>query len=351
MTAPEDVSYSHETTDPGTTGNSSPHDPVSNEDVRAEEAGDVTGSFSGPEAEEAAAAQGPLEREPAEGFAMEALELERSEILCEHAVEEEPEPPYLLDAWYAEYGDPTGEALLRREMRERGNLDGFIAEVVIGEDDRLRIDPASAYPWRAICSLLVTARDRSRWIGTGWLIGERTLVTAGHVVYIHARGGWVRSIEVIPGRNAADRPFGSCHATAFRSVRGWTRDRNRDFDYAAIVLPSSCPKGRDVGWFGFANLDSETLERMTVNLSGYPGDKPPGTQWWHARRLTDVEPRTIVYNIDTAGGQSGAPVWRLRNGERHAVGIHTNGFVGGNSATRIDRSVYDNLVRWKEEGD
>lgn len=346
----EDVRNPTQPTEPVVAA-SSLDDPVSNDDVRAEESGDATASFPGADAGEAASTEGPLELGAVGELGTEALELERSVILCERAVEESSEPPYLLDAWYAEYGDPTGEALLRRELRERGNLDEFIAEVVIGTDDRLRIDPASAYPWRAICSLLITARDRSRWIGTGWLVGERTLVTAGHVVYIHSRGGWVRSIEVIPGRNAAERPFGSCTATAFRSVRGWTEDRNRDYDYAAIILPESCPKGREVGWLGFANLDTETLERLTVNLSGYPGDKPPGTQWWHARRLTDVEPRTIVYNIDTAGGQSGAPVWRLRNGQRHAVGIHTNGFVGGNSATRISRPVYENLVRWKQEGD
>jgi V8-like Glu-specific endopeptidase len=82
----------------------------------------------------------------------------------------------------------------------------------------------------------------------------------------------------------------------------------------------------------------------------YPGDKPSGTQWFPARKATLVTPRTIIYNIDTAGGQSGAPVWRFLNGQRHVVGIHTNGSQLGNSATRIVTAVFNNIKAWKAQG-
>lgn len=326
-------------------------DPVANTDGGNGQSGETSapelGSEGGDEDVEAA---GPLELKPAEEFNEERLGLNQAELLSTAEAEDASEPPYLLDAWYAEYGDPATEVQLRRELREEGNLDALVLEVVIGPDDRVQIQATTNYPWRAICSLLITAGDGSRWIGTGWLISPRTVITAGHVVYIHRRGGWVRSIDVIPGRNGTNRPFGTCTSTAFRSVRGWTSGRKRDYDYGAIILPRSCPVGSRVGWFGFANLSNADLSNMTANLSGYPGDKPPGTQWWHARRLTGVNARTVVYNIDTAGGQSGAPVWRLRNGTRHAVGIHTNGSLSGNSATRINGSVFNNLMTWRQEG-
>lgn len=83
--------------------------------------------------------------------------------------------------------------------------DGPNPETVHGVDDRRQIQNTSAHPWRMTASLLITARDNSRWIGTGWFIGPRTLVTAGHVVFIHrpgtSRHGWVRRVQVIPGRN------------------------------------------------------------------------------------------------------------------------------------------------------
>lgn len=252
----------------------------------------------------------------------------------------------LLDAWYAEYADPTSLAVVRAQP----SLVQSTAEVVIGRDDRIQIRNTTAYPWRAICSLLITARDGSRWIGSGWLVGNRTVMTAGHVVYMHKHGGWARNIEVIPGRNGSSRPYKSCVATSFRSVRGWTRKKKRSRDYGAIILPRGCNYGRRLGYFGYANLGFFSLMGLKVNLSGYPGDKPRGTQWWHARRVKFVTPRTLVYNIDSAGGQSGSPVWRLRNGKRHVVGIHTNGSFAGNSATRITKPVFKNIKKWKALG-
>ncbi|MCP4582498.1 MAG: serine protease [candidate division Zixibacteria bacterium] len=281
-----------------------------------------------------------MEIEPIEGFDETILDMNRDEVAT--GVDENR----LLDAWYAEFADPVTSALIQQQP----GLAQTVAEVVIGRDDRVRITNTRAYPWRCICSLLITARDNSRWIGTGWLCGPGTVITAGHVVYMHRHGGWARRIEVIPGRNAASRPFGSVTVTHLRSVKGWTRKRKRSHDYGAIILPSSNKYGNRLGYFGFANLSFFSLMGLKVNLSGYPGDKPAGTQWWHARRIKFVTPRTLVYNIDTAGGQSGSPVWRLRKGKRHAVGIHTNGSTAGNSATRITRPVYKNIKKWKKIG-
>jgi glutamyl endopeptidase len=251
----------------------------------------------------------------------------------------------LLDAWYADLDDPLIGALLQQPR-----FSDLLTEVVIGTDDRIRINNTTSYPWRTICSLRITAQDNSQWIGTGWLVGHRTVITAGHVVYIHSRGGWVKEVEVIPGRNGASFPYGSCKSSNLKSVKGWTESRKRTHDYGAIILPQNCKYGQQLGYFGYGNYSTSTLNNLNVNLSGYPGDKPSGTQWWHARNISRVTARTLVYNIDTAGGQSGSPVWRVVNNKRYAVGIHTNGSSAGNSATRITKPVFDNIQKWKAEG-
>lgn len=248
----------------------------------------------------------------------------------------------LLDIYWANYGDASLRALLRSQP-----ADSSILEVVIGDDDRREIVTTTDFPWRCICSLRITAADGSGWIGTGWLVGPRLLVTAGHCVYVHDRGGWVKQIEVIPGRRASERPYGSCIATSFWSVRGWTDYRDRKYDYAAILLPSDRRYGDDLGWFGFAVRPDPVLGGAIVNISGYPGDKPSGTQWFHAKAMADVDERVLTYTIDTAGGQSGAPVWiKYADGSRYGVGIHTNGHITGNSATRISQPVFDNIKAW-----
>ncbi len=242
----------------------------------------------------------------------------------------------LLDAWYGSYDDNPMEA---RAL-----------EVVIDHDDRVRINATTKYPWRAICSLRMKSKTGKNYIGTGWFVSPRTIITAGHCIYFHNEGGWAQEITVMPGRNGNSLPYGSCVARSFRSVTGWTRDKGRNFDYGAIILPANCRLGARTGYFGYAYMSDNSLKNKYLNLSGYPGDKPSGTQWFHSRRVKGVTDRTITYEIDTAGGQSGSPVWYINNGNRYAAGIHTNGHSSGNSATRIVKAVYDNIKYWKSLG-
>lgn len=221
-------------------------------------------------------------------------------------------------------------------------------ESVCGRDDRVRITNTTTIPWRLNCQLIITLKDGRRSRCTGWFIGPRTVMTAGHCVYSHSASGWARQIEVIPGMNGSNRPFGSQIGTSFRSVRGWTRGRKPAYDYGAVILPNNS-LGNRVGWFGFAALSDGSLRNLLVNNAGYAGDKPFGTLWFNAGRITKVTSRRLYYMIDTFGGHSGSAVWRYRQGQRHAVGVHAYGGCP-NKSTRITRAVFDNMKAWKALG-
>lgn len=237
-----------------------------------------------------------------------------------------------------------------RDIGEASFGPGFNAEIVHGADDRVRIANTAIYPWRAIASLLITARDNSQWIGTGWFIGPHTLATAGHVVYIKnsgvpGRDGWVKRIVVMPGRNGSSLPYGSVASSNFRSVVGWTSSGSENYDYAAIILPNNL--GSTTGWFGYGSYSDATLKGKIVNIAGYPGDKPSGTLWYGSNRIASLGSRKVYYDIDTAGGQSGAPVYRIINGSRYGVAVHAYGGATTNSGTRITKPVFDNYKAWK----
>ena len=244
-----------------------------------------------------------------------------------------------LDAWWGSFGSDEERALLRSgELRTR---------VVIGTDERVEVTSTEAYPWRCICSLRMRTRDGSNYIGTGWLVSPRLVITAGHCVYFHDHGGWADTIEVIPGRRGSNQPYGSAVSRQFRTVSAWVNNGSRDYDYGAIILPEDARYGDQLGWLGYASKTDDELENGMVNISGYPGDKPSGTQWFNAQRLQSVDEKVITYPVDTAGGQSGAPVWQLfDNGHRYGVGVHTNGHVSGNSATRVTSEVFQNFTNW-----
>lgn len=227
---------------------------------------------------------------------------------------------------------------------------GAQIETVHGPDNRVKITNTNVYPWRVHASLLITAADGSQWIGTGWFIGPHTLMTAGHVVYIKnsgvaGRDGWVRSIDVMPGRNGASLPYGKVTSRNFRSVTGWTNSGDQNFDYGAIIIPTEL--GNTTGWFGFGVYSDATLNGSVVNISGYPGDKPTGTQWYDAKGVASVNARKVYYDIDTFGGQSGSAVYRIISGGRYGVAIHAYGGATTNSGTRIVTAVFNNMVAWK----
>ncbi len=227
---------------------------------------------------------------------------------------------------------------------------GFGPESVHGIDDRRQITQTGNYPWRAHCSLLITAADNTNWIGTGWFVSPRLLITAGHVVFINGssvpgQNGWVDRIRVVPGRNGSVKPYGEATSTRFYSVKGWTQNASQEYDYGAIVLDE--PLGSQTGWFGFGVYGDDDLRGVTGNVSGYPGDKPSGTQWYAARKVDSVGPRKVFYDIDTAGGQSGSAVYRIKNGARYGIAVHAYGGATVNSGTRINRPVFDNIKQWK----
>jgi glutamyl endopeptidase len=242
---------------------------------------------------------------------------------------------HLHDIGRASYGDPE-----------------IVLETVHGQDDRVPItngDPAK-YPWSINASLLITARDGSQWIGTGWFISPRTLVTAGHCVYIKGseipgRDGWVKSMQVMPGRDVNDLPFGKLTSQHFFTVKGWADNGDENYDYGAIILPK--PFTKDPGTIGYAVYADAQLASMVVNITGYPGDKPDGTLWHDKKNIASTSPSKVHYDIDTAGGQSGAAVYHIdAQNKRIGVAVHAYGGPTTNSGTRVSTPVFANFKHW-----
>ena len=244
----------------------------------------------------------------------------------------------MLDAGVAHY---EGDIDLRTKA----------AETVCARDDRVHVTAVTQPPWRMTAQLFITAANGSRYVGTGWFIAPTILVTAGHCVHSRRSGGWAKEIEVVPGMNGRQRPFGSAVSTRFRSVQGWVSHAQVEDDYGCIILPDSAPLGEKTGWFGFASFGDAKLKNSLINTSGYPADKSIGTQWYNGGRLSRIEAQRLFYLVDTFGGQSGSAIWHNEVGttRRYAVGIHNYGGCD-NKATRINDTVFDILKSWKAMG-
>jgi glutamyl endopeptidase len=231
-------------------------------------------------------------------------------------------------------------------------------ESIIGVDDRVRIVDTELAPWRMVCALRLKGTLGTA-IGTGWFVGPRTILTAGHCVYSTAFfGGWTSEIDISPGRNGAVFPYGTITSRNFSSVDRWIEKEEPDFDIGCIHLDDAI--GRKVGWFAVGALMSPELETFLVNISGYPADRGAGTEQYHHRnRIMHVSERRIFYDVDTYGGQSGAPVWihETEDGPPLAIGIHAYGAAPApsagatlsNSAPRIIPEVLEQIEAWVEQ--
>ncbi len=236
-----------------------------------------------------------------------------------------------------------------------GKVPIVATETVFGADERERVYETELLPWRMICSLLIEAPGGS-FLGTGWLVGPKTVITAGHCIYDQRElGGWASEIKIAAGRDDQTFPYGRIASTRFSTTDKWQEDQDPDFDIGCIHLDT--PLGDRTGWFGVVSLSAQDLQGYLVNIAGYPSDLGNGRfLYQHRNRITGVSDRRIFYNVDTFGGQSGSPAWiyETDGGPPLVVGVHAYGAGGtpasmhleANSAPRIIPEVAELIRRW-----
>jgi glutamyl endopeptidase len=230
-------------------------------------------------------------------------------------------------------------------------------EAVVGDDDRALVPNTKAWPWSVHGALISTFPNGRAKLGTGTLVNEHHVVTAGHNVYRPKLGGWAIGCKFIPGRNVApgvtvanQTPFGEANGSRMISVKGWTRDLKKECDYAMVILDKDI--GKETGWFGIASITRDILVQHIVNISGYPANKGGHSLYTHSQKISLVSDDQIGYPADTSPGQSGSGAWVYKSDfieEPKVVAIHNYGDMEDfkeNISTRINENVFDNLTRW-----
>ena len=224
--------------------------------------------------------------------------------------------------------------------------EGFVPENVIGRDDRVAVDDPTKLPWRAIAMLTIRYADGKRAMGTAWFLGPKALGTAGHNIY-HPNHGRAVEILMTPGYDGFVARFGTYRISrTYCDPRWLRRDHSYDLDYGVLIMDDDTV-GQRLGWFGFVSYSDQRLQQLIVNVSGYVTGRSPNTQYFNGGRLRNTSSEFLLYDFDTSGGMSGAPIFALfEDNKRVVVGIHTYGSDDGNRARRIDNRLYDLLVQF-----
>lgn len=274
---------------------------------------------------------------------------------------------------------PSAEYFVRQ-----GKAPPAVLESIIGEDERARILDPHLMPWCMICNLRIEGPSGAA-VGTGWLVGPRTVLTAGHCVHHNMIGGWAQRIVVTPGLNRNRATHGSVVARRFSALDKWvvndptmTDEQKADVDVGVIHLDdtavaldphgqpadaSSVALGDRLGWFGIAVRSDADLSDRYVHVAGYPGEPAKGfgrEMWAHRSKVLATTALRVYYDVDTTAGQSGAPAFMVESdlAAPLAIAVHAYGTGGtperlgvlANSAPRITRDLFETIQRWIDVG-
>lgn len=195
-------------------------------------------------------------------------------------------------------------------------------------DERVEITDTTQWPWRAIAHLRVVTDLDGVYTCSGYFVAPDIVMTAAHCLYDSAfsADGYATTVEVTPGRDGTNKPYGSQITTDFSVANGYINVGSNHYDWGLVYMPDAT-LGNQVGWFTY-EVAAQSLVDTTVNLSGYPADKGGSTQWHEFGLVTELNEiiyGSLSYDIYTASGQSGAPVWTYDGTTSSVVATHTLG--------------------------
>lgn len=220
-------------------------------------------------------------------------------------------------------------------LRTPPSSNGVKPASIIGADNRARVNPTTSFPNRAVVRITATNPAGANFSCSGFLFTRSAVATAAHCLYDRGLGGWNKNFRIYPGANGSSNPYGSCGFQTVSMPQGFPANGGNAYDYGVLRL--SCTVGDTTGWFGFSYPGPASLI-----ASGYPCDKPAATQWRGGGSKLGQDGTSTSYNADTAGCQSGGPVWAASM----AIAIHAVGGSSSNSGPSLTSSRQASLQTW-----
>ena len=257
-----------------------------------------------------------------------------------------------------------------------------VEQQIIGtQDTRTLVANLIDQPWSAIGWLSSewnrTGQSGNIFGATGSLfLSPYHVLTAAHAIWDKAEyeasgNGYASDITVNFSQSGQERFYGTANVTNMVTFTSWTRDDNwqlndsgdwvaqsRLGDVALLTLDRSI--GDYVGYFEDSSNISPDL---AISIPGYPVDLAESWRWQHGSsvavadapdislyqdsgKIDLVSNGLLSYQLDTTGGQSGAPILHYDSNTAtwHTVGVHVAGSKNYNVGVQLTNSKVSALA-------
>lgn len=212
--------------------------------------------------------------------------------------------------------------------------------VIIGDDDRVQIMDTTVSPYQSIGYILANGH-----ISTGTVIGKNTVVTAGHVGNSIGEepSQDIDEVYFAPGRNDEEYPFGKFKIKAMYQLPDYIDNPGAESDLAVLILDTN-EAGESVGDLVTPmpiKVTGDIAIGTPLTTTGYPGDRVYGTMWTNSGQVVKQTDSLIYYDMDTAGGQSGSPVY---NDQNQMDAVHGGGTQTANLGVKLNAENYQFIL-------
>jgi V8-like Glu-specific endopeptidase len=195
---------------------------------------------------------------------------------------------------------------------------------VFGKDDRKEVHKTTVYPYRAVGQVDVGVDGQVLGTCSGAVVSKNSVLTARHCVQDTDTEGFpfYNLLDFSPGRYykaATDEvvnPYGT-YQMAYISTFVYKPDPKNVDVWAdqdmAIITYAADANGVLLGdKTGFLGMSSTCKKRPASLSTGYPGDKPDGSQWSTGvckPYKEKCDENILVTSCDIMPGQSGSPLY------------------------------------------
>ena len=178
-------------------------------------------------------------------------------------------------------------------------------------------------PYSTVGKMFMTF-DGQDYVGTGWVIAEMAVFTAGHCVLDRSSGRWADNILFIPQFDDEASPVGKWSAGTIFSLRGWTDRRGFEYDMAAYVTDRPIrPKTGSLGW-----IANSAPNQGAYKSAGFPGQPVSGYDFnghhmWQSVGGYIEGTNPVRMHNNMTEGCSGGPLVVTRNRNVYANGLNS----------------------------